>query len=216
MQIKKRVTGEVIFQDTAETMRETVVNAVKQQINLSDAYLSGANLIGAYLSGANLSDAYLIGANLSNANLSGADLSGANLSDANLSDAMGVPNQSQPSAPYVPLPKDPAQRLERYRKRHPEVPVVEDLDRKILSALESGGALEMGNWHSCDTTHCLAGWAVHLAGEAGYALEKEHGPQRAGALIYNVSTGRAPHFFASNERALADLKARVAESAKPQ
>jgi hypothetical protein len=66
----------------------------------------------------------------------------------------------------------------------------------------------MGHWHdeSCRTTHCRAGWAIHLAGAAGYALEKQHGPQRAGAMLYRASTGRAPHFFASNERALEDIR----------
>ena len=47
------------------------------------------------------------------------------------------------------------------------------------------------------------------------ALEKEHGPQRAGMLIYGCSTGRVPHFFASNEAAMEDLRACAAKSAEP-
>ena len=74
MKIYNRFTNEVIFEDGAETMRETVINA-----NLSGANLSGANLSGANLSGANLRRADLSGADLSGANLSGANLSGANL-----------------------------------------------------------------------------------------------------------------------------------------
>jgi hypothetical protein len=70
----------------------------------------------------------------------------------------------------------------------------------------------MGNWHSCQTTHCRAGWAVHLAGDAGYALEKFHGPLLAGQLIYRESgTPINPcRFFDGNEATLADMK-RLAE-----
>jgi hypothetical protein len=64
----------------------------------------------------------------------------------------------------------------------------------------------MSSWHSCETTHCRAGWAIHLAGEAGYALEREFDSLRAGRMIYLASTGRAPHFFGTNEATLADLK----------
>ena len=39
----------------------------------------------------------------------------------------------------------------------------------------------------------------------------EYGAERAGAMIYRASTGRVPHFFASNERALEDLKASAAD-----
>ena len=68
----KSVFGHLLFEFEKEnnSVKETLLKAIK-----SDADLSGADL-----SGANLSDA-----NLSNANLSGANLSDANLSDANLS-----------------------------------------------------------------------------------------------------------------------------------
>jgi hypothetical protein len=102
-----------------------------------------------------------------------------------------------------------AERAAAYRARHPEVPVVEDLDRKILETIK----LDMGSWHGpCGTTHCRAGGAIHLAGKAGYELEAKYGPERAGAMIYRASTGRVPHFHASNERALADIRACAAAS----
>jgi DNA-binding transcriptional ArsR family regulator len=87
------------------------------------------------------------------------------------------------------------------------VPVVEDLDRKVAEAVgEQGEALDMGRWH-CGTTHCRAGWAITLAGEAGAALEAKVGSEMAGRLIYEASTGRmAPDFFASNSDALADIR----------
>ncbi len=70
----------------------------------------------------------------------------------------------------------------------------------------------MGRWHTCGTTHCRAGWAVHLAGEAGYALERFHGSLLAGQLIYResghaINPGR---FCDSDDDALADMK-RLAE-----
>ena len=93
------------------------------------------------------------------------------------------------------------------------MPVIEQLDAKILAAVTNGGGhLDMSTWHKCKTTHCRAGWAITLAGEAGKVLEAKYGPQRAGTYIYRASTGHVPHFFASTEHALEDLK-RCAEEA---
>jgi len=99
IEIKNRFTGDIIFTIISEnaTIKDALLDAIKNEVNLSGAdlsraYLLGANLsraylLGAYLSGADLSGANLSGANLSGANLSGANLSGANLSGANLSGA---------------------------------------------------------------------------------------------------------------------------------
>ena len=88
----KRITGELIFRDNSQLIKEAVINAILKGANLSwadlrEADLREANLRWANLSGANLRDANLSGANLSGANLSDANLSDANLSEANLSDA---------------------------------------------------------------------------------------------------------------------------------
>ena len=105
----KSIFGKLLFEYEKEnnTIKETLLEAIKSDANLryanlsdanlsyadlryanlSGANLSGANLSGANLSGANLSYADLSDANLSGANLSGANLSGANLSYADLSDA---------------------------------------------------------------------------------------------------------------------------------
>jgi uncharacterized protein YjbI with pentapeptide repeats len=81
-------SSKVLFEsDTAQNVRECVVEAIAQVADLSRANLSGANLSGADLSGADLSRANLFGAHLSRADLSGADLSGANLFGAHLSRA---------------------------------------------------------------------------------------------------------------------------------
>jgi len=91
LQIKNRFTGSLIFEYESEnnTIKETLLEAVKAKANLRGAdlrgaNLHGANLYGADLYGANLRDADLYGANLHGANLHGANLLGANLCDADL------------------------------------------------------------------------------------------------------------------------------------
>ncbi len=90
----------------------------------------------------------------------------------------------------------------------PEAPVVPNIDAAILAAIRTQGcSLKMNRWHSCETTHCRAGWAIHLAGEAGYTLERATTPYLAGRLIYEASRPGVPcpDFFASDLEALADL-----------
>ena len=166
--------------------------------DLAGANLAGADLAGADLAGANLAGADLAGAYLAGANLADADLARANLAGANLAGAKGIQGHD-PSTPEADAP---------------EVPKIDRLNTAILAAIEgdsAAGKLDMSRWHSCSTTHCLAGWAVHLAGEPGYALEKRFGPRMAGAMIFRASTGSAPHFFAPNDRALKQLRERAAK-----
>ena len=87
IQIKKRITGELLFECDKGSIKLAVEVAVETKANLRGADLSSANLSSADLSSANLSSANLRGADLSSANLSSADLSSANLSSANLSSA---------------------------------------------------------------------------------------------------------------------------------
>jgi hypothetical protein len=68
----------------------------------------------------------------------------------------------------------------------------------------------MASWHACATTHCRAGWAITLAGEAGAKLEAHVGPSAAGALIYQASAGYVPNFYATDAEALADIRAHAA------
>ena len=73
--------GKLLFEFEKEdnSIKETLLEAVKQKADLRYADLCGANLRDANLSGANLRDA-----NLRYADLCGADLRYANLRDANL------------------------------------------------------------------------------------------------------------------------------------
>jgi hypothetical protein len=105
--ILSRWSGKVLYSCAKATIKEAVLQAIKDGADLSGANLSGANLSGANLSGADLSGADLSGANLSGAdlygaNLSGADLSGANLSGADLSGAKEIPVLAAAQSLIVP------------------------------------------------------------------------------------------------------------------
>ena len=167
--------------------------------NFSRAYLRDANLRGANLSNANLSNADLVGVDLSDANLRGAYLRGANLRGADFSRA-NFSNANLRGADFGDA----------------DVPVIPDIDATILDAIEApGAALEMARWHTCETSHCRAGWAIHLAGDAGYALEERLGPSAAGALIYAASGSHpVPEWGATDDAALEDLRLRAQRSGR--
>ena len=83
------------------------------------------------------------------------------------------------------------------------------LHEKMLAAIDRGGSLDMSHWHSCQTKHCRAGWAVTLAGKAGEALELRVGSGTAGALITMSSCPwleQVPDFMASAKDALKDIR----------
>ena len=161
----------------ADLRRADLSDADLSGADLSDADLSGADLRGADLRGADLSRASLRGASLRGANLSRASLRGANLAGANLAGAIGLP-----------IAADAPARL-----------------RAVASAaLADADALEMDTWHTCDTTHCIAGWAIHQAGEPGRILEALHGPALAGRLL--LGNDAASHFCDDNDDARAWLQ----------
>lgn len=92
----------------------------------------------------------------------------------------------------------------------PAIPVIGNIHTKVYEvASVPEGALDMGEWHKCNTTHCRAGWVVHLAGEAGYALERFHDTLLAAQLIYRESGYliNPCRFYDGNTAALADMKA---------
>ena len=127
IQIKSRYFGSVLFEYEKEnnTIKDTVIEAVKKGADLRGAdlrgadlsgadlrgaYLHGAYLRGAYLRGAYLRGAYLRGADLRGAYLRGADLRGSDLCDAYLSgadlsgaDIRGAYLRGAKEIPYVPF-----------------------------------------------------------------------------------------------------------------
>ena len=174
-----------ILDDHAKWLRleEGGNRAVLMGADLTGAVLTDADLTDADLTGADLTDADLRGADLTGAVLTGADLTRADLTGAVLTGAVGI-----------------------------RAPKIANIDAAILACVDGDGKrgdLDMGAWHSCETTHCRAGWAVHLAGEAGYSLEDRIGPAAAGALIYAASRPGTPvpDFYATNADALSDMRA---------
>jgi len=90
-----------------------------------------------------------------------------------------------------------------------DIPVIENIHSKILEAVTQPKALDMGAWHTCDTTHCRAGWVVHLAGKPGYELEARTSTVFAAIQIYNASSEikvSPPRFYENNEVALKDIQ----------
>lgn len=91
-----------------------------------------------------------------------------------------------------------------------KVPVIENIHQKVYEAVNRPNALDMTNWHTCDTTHCRAGWVVHLAGAPGYELEKKTTTLFAAMQIYHKSSPDIPvspaRFFDGNEKALQNIK----------
>jgi len=193
---------------------------------LRGADLTGANLRGADLTGANLTGAYRRGADLTGANLRGADLTGANLRGADLEGAYltgAYPRGAYLTGAYrrgadlTGANLRGADLTGAYRRgaylegAYLNVPVIKNIHQEIQKATKHKGALKMGDWH-CGTSHCRAGWAVHLAGDAGYELEKKTSTATAAYLIYRKSSDLpfALNFYASNEDALAEIN-RMAE-----
>lgn len=79
------------------------------------------------------------------------------------------------------------------------VPILDKPYTKIVEAIDRLGprrAIEMGSWHSCETCHCIAGWAIHLCGEQGYDLEESaRCAGVAGRMILTASSGlKLPNF----------------------
>jgi hypothetical protein len=168
-------------------IRLAVLWGIKRGESLSEADLSEADLSGADLSGANLNRADLYDADLSGADLSGANLSGADLSEADLRGA----NLSGAKTDFeIATPEQAAPRIIAVAK----------------AALEPN-ALKMAYWHTCETTHCIAGWAIHLAGEEGKALADKFNPHIAGLSLLGPEA--ALHFYDIDETATAWLKSKL-------
>ena len=188
-----------------------LAGAYLARADLTGANLTGADLTRANLAGADLTRADLTRANLTRANLAGADLTRANLTGADLADAnlagADLTRANLAGADLAGATESPPE----------EIPVIPSIDAAILAAIEAGGILEMSSWHGaggvCGTTHCRAGWAVHLAGEKGKELEARVGPRIAGSMIYRASRPgqHAPWFFAPKDQAMDDIRKCAAE-----
>ena len=167
-------------------------------LDMMGADFTGANLSGANLAGAKLTEAILRGANLHGAELAAANLARADLSGANLKGVSLWENSFSGA------------NLRGAIFHWDEIPYIPNIDQAILSAIESGGKLDMEDWHICETAHCRAGWAITLAGEAGKRLEQQFGADAAAAFLYAKSDSHpVPNWFVDEEMALADIRKRA-------
>lgn len=91
-----------------------------------------------------------------------------------------------------------------------KIPVIADIHKAVYQAASATPeSLDMSTWHTCETTHCRAGWVVHLAGEEGKALETFHNTELAARLIYKASGYEInpAQFYLDNDSAMRDMKA---------
>ena len=97
----------------------------------------------------------------------------------------------------------------------PSIAKIDNLFTQIHDRIKNGGGLEMDSWHTCETVHCIAGWAVVLAGDAGRVAENLFGTNAAGALIINEScpylNGKVPNFTSSNKEGMRFIEECVAK-----
>ena len=171
--------------------------------DLSRADLSGVNLSGADLAGADLRNANL-GTNLENSDLENSDLENANLEDADLSGAelrganLEGANLKGANLEYTDL--ENANLIGAKIDYQIQDGLLQQITKIILENPES---LEMGRWHTCKTTHCLAGWACRL-NPVAKKLEKTHGAEIAGLLTLGYEAHA--YFFKENAETIEWLK----------
>ena len=96
-----------------------------------------------------------------------------------------------------------AQKLEK------TVPIIPQIHNAVRQAVEATPeSLNMRKWHTCDTTHCRAGWVVVLAGDAGKALEIATSTEFAAKQIYKASSPIKVlpiRFYDTKEKAMEDI-----------
>ena len=87
--------------------------------------------------------------------------------------------------------------------------MIDNIHQKVFESASQPEALNMSDWHTCETTHCRAGWVVTLAGKEGKNLEMKTSTLFAAMQIYKASSPikvTPPRFFDKNELALSDMK----------
>ncbi len=97
------------------------------------------------------------------------------------------------------------------------IPKIENIHQKVLeAATATEDSLAMSDWHTCETTHCRAGWVTFLAGKEGADLEGRFGPALAGSMIYRASSEikvGMNEFYKGNKEALESMQ-KAAEEEK--
>jgi len=208
--IKARWSDRVVFEGEYESLKHAVIDATKKKISLSGSNLSDSDLSDSNLRGSDLRDSDLSGSDLSDSNLRGSNLSDSDLSDSNLRGSdLRDSDLSGSDLRGSNLSGSNLRGSNLSGSNLSGVPKIENIHQTIYAAVSKPGALNMGSWHTCETTHCRAGWVVTLAGEAGKAMEWCIGTPAAAAMIYLASDpkiGKIPNFYADNESAMEDMR----------
>jgi hypothetical protein len=192
-------------------------DAVLCGADLRDADLCGADLCGAVLCGAVLRDAVLCGADLRDADLRGADLRDADLRGAVLCGAdlsRAVLSRADLRGAVLSCAVLSRAVLSRANLRGADLrgaiglPIATDAPARLLAvaqaALASPNALAMGAWHTCETTHCICGWAEHLGGPLANLIIQTQGNDLGGLMLLGVEAHA--HFYKNNDDARAFLQ----------
>lgn len=145
--------------------------------NCSGANFSGANCKGITASHANFSGANFSGANLNQADLPNSDFSGADFSDADLYEThfSGAKLEDAKFSPDLANLHKPELILE-----------IRDM------VIADDNTLDMRAWHTCDSTHCIAGWAAFLHPK-GREMERLTSTYLTALLI--LGSDAASHFY---------------------
>ena len=101
----------------------------------------------------------------------------------------------------------------------PPVPVISNIHQAVYAAASKPESLDMSTWHTCDNTHCWAGWVVTLAGDAGRQLEDFFDTPLAAMKILDASSPlrvSPVRFFETNDEALAAMKLLAEQEATPE
>jgi len=95
------------------------------------------------------------------------------------------------------------------------IPAIPNIHQRLLEAVTAPNHdLIMSDWHTCETTHCRAGWIVTLAGEQGKNLEKATSTEFAAMQIYKASSPirvSPVRFYETKDAAMKDIERCAAE-----
>lgn len=197
---------------------------LKKLCSLRDSDLDGVDLEGSSFRGASFEDscfyeakflgarfgrAYFGGANFACATFQNARFQGADFREADLSGALLGEQQIRD------LVVDGVRVRHALNDRTALMAPMGDAPQRLATVaaivLSDPSNLDMTHWHNssreggkCKTTHCLAGWAIHLAGPLGAFLEDRFGAARAGEILLGKEA--ASFFYADNATALAYLR----------
>lgn len=111
-------------------------------------------------------------------------------------------------------------KFQAHNSDFPKIPVIANIHQSVRKAVLAPKSLSMIYWHTCESTHCWAGWITRLAGDRGEILESLFGTAVAALMILDKSSEvkvNPMNFYTSERQARFQIN-RLAEqeaAAKP-